>query len=129
MLEPRHRRVLSRSVPEVLEPLGVASLGLATTDADDIETLRAGLERANHARSDAQHVPGREFDDRVIELRTTRPGHDDVGLLLDPMPVAPGHPRTRLVGEAAHPELGGAQSVPREPPLYPHVPRADVAKL
>src|SRR5665811_1035972 len=94
------------------------SLGLPTTDADDIEALRAGLERANHAWGDAQHVPGRQLDDLVIELRATRPGHHALRLLLYAMPVAPGHPRARLVGEATHPELGGVQSVPREPPLY-----------
>ena len=37
-------RMSSRSVPEVLEPLGVASLGLPATDADHVKTLRAGLE-------------------------------------------------------------------------------------
>jgi hypothetical protein len=46
-----------RSVPEILEPLAVASLGLAATDADHVETFRAGLERADDCRSDTQHVP------------------------------------------------------------------------
>ena len=49
----RVRRAHPPSVPEVLEPLGVASLGLATTDADQVETLRAGLEGANDRRSHA----------------------------------------------------------------------------
>jgi hypothetical protein len=46
-----------RSVPEILEPLGVASIGLAPADADHVKTFRAGLERADDCRSDAQHIP------------------------------------------------------------------------
>src|SRR5919198_1324893 len=117
------------SVPEVLEPLGVASLGLAATDADHVETLRAGLEGANDRRSHPQDVPDRELDDLVIELGTTRPGDHDVDLLLHTMPVTPRHAGTRVVGEAAHAELGRSQSLPREAPLHWRVPRADIAKL
>jgi hypothetical protein len=50
-------KVRHRSVPEILESLGVASLGLAAADADHVKTFRAGLERADDRRSDAQDVP------------------------------------------------------------------------
>jgi hypothetical protein len=50
-------KVRHRSVPEILESLGVASLRLAAADADHVKTFRAGLERADDRRSDAQHVP------------------------------------------------------------------------
>src|SRR5688500_16975636 len=45
------------------------------------------------------------------------------------MPVTPRHAGTRVVGEAAHAEFGRSQSLPREPPLHWHVPRADIAKV
>src|SRR5215211_4315381 len=45
------------------------------------------------------------------------------------MPVTPRHAGTRVVGEAAHAELGRSQSLPREPPLHWRVPRAEIAKL
>src|ERR687896_2139130 len=131
----KHRRTRERaalraeSVPEVLEPLGVTSLGLATTDADHLETLRAGLEGANDRRSHAQDVPDRELDDLVVELGTTRPGDHDVDLLLHAMPVTPRHPGTRVVREAAHAELGRSQRLARESPLHRRVVRADIAKL
>lgn len=57
LMSNARREDVGRSVSEILEPLGVASLGLPTTDADHIKTLRAGLERADYCRSDAQHVP------------------------------------------------------------------------
>ena len=60
-----------RSVPEVVEPFGVASLGFPATDADHVKTLWAGLERADNGRGDAQHVPRCELDDLVIELGAT----------------------------------------------------------
>src|SRR5687767_5540558 len=118
-----------RLVPEVLEPLGVATPGLPTTDADHVKTLRAGLERAHDRRSDPQHVPDRELDDVAVELGTTGPGNHDVRFLLHAMPVTPRHAGTRLVGEAAHAELGGSQRRPREPPLHASLGRADIAKL
>jgi hypothetical protein len=56
------------SLPEVRDPLGVAASGLAAADADEVKPVRPGLERADDARSHAQHVPGREFDELVVEL-------------------------------------------------------------
>src|SRR5688500_20252727 len=83
----RARRAPPPSVPEILEPLGVASLGLATTDADHVETLRDGLEGANDRRSYAQDVPDREIDDLVIELVTTRTGDHEVDIIQHQMPL------------------------------------------
>src|ERR671919_902294 len=118
-----------RSLPKVLEPLGVASLGLATTDTDHVETFRAGLEGSDDCGSHAQHVPYRQLDDLVIELGATGPGDHNVDLLLHTMPVTPRHARPRVIGEAAHAELGRSQSFPREPPLHPNILRADITKI
>src|SRR5919197_5053879 len=79
------------SVPEVWEPLGVAALGLAAADADEVEALWAGLERADHRGSDAQRVPRCELDDLLVQLGATGAGDDDVRLFLLAMSVAPGH--------------------------------------
>ena len=88
------------SVPEDGDPLGVAALGLAAADADEVETLCAGLERADHCGSHAQHVPGCELDNLVVAWRD-RYRHDDMDLFLLAMSVAERHAGTRLVGEAA----------------------------
>ena len=48
---------VERSAPKVLEPLGVASFGPSTTDADHVKALRAGLKRADYRGRDTQHVP------------------------------------------------------------------------
>ncbi len=70
------------SVPEVFDPLGVAAVGLAATDADHVKTLWAGFERAQHRRSDSQYIPLGKVDDLLVELGTTGTGDDDIGLLL-----------------------------------------------
>jgi len=75
------RDVGQRQSPGVVEPLVVAALGPAAANADEVEPVRPGFERADHGRSDAQHVPGRGLDDLVVELGTTGAGDDDVGLL------------------------------------------------
>lgn len=74
-------------------------------DANDVKTVRAGLERSDHRRSDAQNVPLRELDHFVIELGTTGTADHDVGLLLLAVPVTPRHSGAWLVGEAAHAKL------------------------
>lgn len=71
-------------------------LGLRPPDADEVETLRAGLEGADDGWSDAQHSPRRELDELVVELGPTGARDDEVGLLLLSMPLAepiPGPPR------------------------------------
>src|SRR5688572_854479 len=116
----------ARSAPEVREPLRVASLRLAAADADQLQPVRAGLERAHDGRRDAQHVPRNELDDLVAELGAAGAGDDDVGLLLLAMPVAPRHAGSRRVREAAHPELARVQGVAGEAPLHRYLRRAAV---
>ena len=82
--------VVGASVPKVGDPLGIAAFGLAAADADEVEPVRPGLERADDGGSDAEHVPGRELDELMVELGATRAGDDDVGLLLLAMPVPHG---------------------------------------
>ena len=98
--------------------------GLAPADAEQVEPVRAGLERADDRGRDAQHVPGLELDDLVVELRATGARDDDVGLLLLAVAVAERHARARVVGEAADAELGRAQRAARELPLHRRVRRA-----
>lgn len=94
------------SVPDVRDPLGVAALGLAPADADQVEALRTRLERTHHRGGDTQHVPRHELDDLVAELGATGARDDDIGLLLLAMPVAERHAGARLIGEATDAELG-----------------------
>jgi hypothetical protein len=44
-------------VPEVGHALGVATSGLAAADADEVQAVRAGRERADDGGRNAQHVP------------------------------------------------------------------------
>lgn len=74
-------------------------------NADEVEPVRPGFERADHGRSDAQDVPCRELDDLVVEPGTTGAGDDDVGLLLLAMAVSDRHAGTWLVGEPADADL------------------------
>src|SRR3954453_1582351 len=124
-----HFSLTRRSVPEVVDPLAVAPVGLPATDADHVETVRAGLERARYCRSDPHHVPGRELDDLAVELGTTGPGDHHIGLLLHAVPVTPGHSGARFIGEPAHAELGRLQGVPRESPLDLDILGADIANF
>jgi hypothetical protein len=120
---------MRRSVPGVVEPLGVATLGLATTDANDVKAIRAGLKRSDHRRSDAQNVPRRKLDHLVIELGTTGTADHHVRLLLLTVTVTPWHSGAWLIGEAAHAKFRRSQNLPREPPLDMNILRTDVAEV
>src|SRR5215210_6399368 len=93
------------SLPGIGEPLAVAALGPAAADADHVEAVRAGLERADDRRRDAQDVPRGDLDDLAVEAGTARAGDDHVDLLLLAMPVAPRHAGSRLVREPADAQL------------------------
>jgi hypothetical protein len=63
--ERRPRRGVLRSVPEIVEPLGVASLRLPATDTDNVETsglasnerLTSGTTRStSHAETDGRSM-------------------------------------------------------------------------
>lgn len=61
--------------PEVLDHLTV---GFDVRAEDEhVQPVRAGLERARHARADAHSVKRLELDELVIELHTPAPGDND----------------------------------------------------
>jgi hypothetical protein len=66
-----------RSVLEILDPLGVASLGLPATDTDHVKTFRAGLERAIDFRSDGQHVPRETYGRSMRQVFASMAGAVD----------------------------------------------------
>ena len=106
------RRSRSRLIvvrPPVGRRHAVAALGPVGADGDDLQPVRASLERAHDLRGHAHDVPLAKLDDAVVELHPPRARDHHVRLLLLAMTVAHGRAEAGRVAKVADPEVLGIE--------------------
>ena len=87
----------------------ITGLRLRTADRDELQPVGSGLESPDDLGRDAHHVPLTKLHDLVVEEDATRPGHDDIGLLLFTMAVGHRTAQVGLIAEEADAQVARVQ--------------------
>jgi hypothetical protein len=83
----------------------IAVLGLGSANRDDVQSIRAGLERTHDLGRHAHHVPLAKLEQLVVQQHASGTRDDQVGLLLLAVTVGHWTAHVRRITEKADPEV------------------------
>jgi hypothetical protein len=103
----------------------IATLGLGAANRNDLESVWAGLERANDLRRDAHDIPLAKLEHLAVQQHATGSGDDDVGLFLLAVTVGHRTAQAGLIADVADSEITRVKVLAAKPALNPRSPVAD----